>query len=132
MTDQEILDNAPEGATHVEEAEDGIFYYRFGGGYASRHCGEWSRLSALNCFVRSLEDIRRIAELEEETTMLRESLGFKKELVAIENLRQQAKGVDNGVRLTMMSYTHKYSIGLMGYAKKLRKQAYELEKGECS
>jgi hypothetical protein len=65
MKDQDILYNAPDGATHVETADDGIFYYKKGEvGYSSLHVGEWCRLSALTCYVRSLSDIRKIAELE--------------------------------------------------------------------
>ena len=43
------------------------------------------------------------------------------------DLEQQAKGVEDAVRLTMMSYTHKYSINLLSYAKKLREQAKQLK-----
>ena len=65
MNNKEILANAPDGATHVEVAEDGVFYYRKGEvGYESLYKDEWRRISALSSYVRSLADIARIAELE--------------------------------------------------------------------
>ena len=100
---------------------------------------------------RSLADIKRIAELEKERNSLLafiikripsiKALSTTSEICKIigdevdslleaHNLRQQAKGIENGIRLTMMSYTHTNSLGLMKYAKKLNKQADKLEQGE--
>ena len=70
MTNQEILDNAPTGATHVGCEFD---YYRQPegeGSYYGMHKGKWSRLSAVGDFVRSLDDIKRIVELEDEVVGL--------------------------------------------------------------
>jgi hypothetical protein len=70
MTEQEILDNAPEGATHFEG--DSAFKYdsKYNEWFLPFHnTGEWSiipkdyPLSGCKDF-RSLSDIKRIAELE--------------------------------------------------------------------
>jgi len=71
MTDQEILDNAPEGATHV----DGDYFYICNEG-ARKSSQIWNVLTAYGwdetgglalcdlIDMRSIADIRRIAELE--------------------------------------------------------------------
>lgn len=67
MTDSEILNSAPSGATHVASYDDGELYWLKCGehGYYATHKGEWSRLSGIGSTpVRSLDDIRRIVELE--------------------------------------------------------------------
>jgi hypothetical protein len=73
MNKQEIIDNAPEGATHVEVLTDykKIYYYRrcykdfcnkFM--YDVYQQGTWYICSDISGEFRSLADIRRIAELE--------------------------------------------------------------------
>lgn len=69
MNNQEILDDAPEGATHY----DGKTYFRFemyehGQAYLILKNGVWDRgLPAYPVFgCHSLEDIRRIVELESQ------------------------------------------------------------------
>ena len=66
MTNQEILDNAPEGATH---------YCKIHGYVLSAKCGFMSYDKDADCWdyeyanisdVRSLDDIRRIVELENQ------------------------------------------------------------------
>jgi hypothetical protein len=71
MTDQEILDNAPKGATHIDNVGD---YFK----YSLRSRGK---------SLRSLADIKRIAELEKER--------------AVRDLEQQAKGLEDYVSKTM-------------------------------
>ena len=76
MTDSEILDNAPEGATHIDGendfCKDGYYF-----GYTSR---QWM-LSDSVVESRSLTDIRRIVELEKERD--------------IRDLEQQAKSLED-------------------------------------
>lgn len=74
---------------------------------------------------------KRIAELEFENEILRDSLGFKKELVKIEALRQQAKGLEDFAESLMFrgcleNTFNKYDVDES--AIKLNKQADELEK----
>ena len=79
MTDQEILDNAPEGATNADN----------GGGYwlissqdkpQAYFYGDWSYCEPRED-VRSIEDIRRIIELEKDRD--------------IRDLEQQAKSLED-------------------------------------
>ena len=76
MTNQEILDNAPEGATHVDTEGDyhkieTIYQYedKSDCGYEDRfrlsNSGDWVTDSDDLLLTRSLADIARIAELEE-------------------------------------------------------------------
>tara|TARA_R110002167_G_scaffold91458_1_gene246114 strand:+ start:182492 stop:182692 length:201 start_codon:yes stop_codon:yes gene_type:complete len=63
MTDQEILDNAPEGATHIDEDND---FWKFSD--SKRQIFDENE-SWFNCDsnepLRSLADIRKIVELED-------------------------------------------------------------------
>ena len=79
MNNQEILDNAPEGATHVELLTDyrKIYYYRrkykdfcnkFM--YDVYQQGTWYICSDISGEFRSLADIKRIIELENLTQMI--------------------------------------------------------------
>jgi hypothetical protein len=68
VTNQQILDNAPEGATHVDGEHDfckeGYYYWCEGPNY-----GEHPEAWIPDEFIvgnRSLADIRRIVELEKE------------------------------------------------------------------
>ena len=61
MTDQEILDNAPKGATHIDGEHDFCKY----GYYFSYTSQRWIK-SEFIVGSRSLADIKRIAELEKE------------------------------------------------------------------
>ena len=69
MNNQEILDNAPEGATHVLFQSINYIYIKFGvhtqGLMYCNHKKGW-RLAThvLYSNLRSLSDIKRIAELE--------------------------------------------------------------------
>tara|TARA_R110000772_G_C13165592_1_gene426458 strand:- start:289 stop:825 length:537 start_codon:yes stop_codon:yes gene_type:complete len=73
MNNQEIIDNAPEGATHFD-TEYGFYWMmdreRSQAFSHSANKFEWDTLSS--DFLRSLEDIKRIAELEKERDMLKE------------------------------------------------------------
>jgi hypothetical protein len=79
MNNQEILDNAPEGATHW----DGAKYYRYHkDDWFSFHGFEWIDANTDDlytaCSIRSLEDIKRIAEFEEALLWSRDSnTGFE-------------------------------------------------------
>ena len=70
MNNQEILDNAPEGATHVDVI--GQYWLRFNG-YRNKR---WNKISmewmpSPNCnLTSSLADIAKIAELEKEQATL--------------------------------------------------------------
>jgi hypothetical protein len=72
VNNQEILDNAPEGATHVEEGSN--LYIKVTETDLLPHfdewwifeCGEWAVNDSYNILLmRSLADIKRIAELKE-------------------------------------------------------------------
>lgn len=67
MTNQEILDSAPDGATHYGVYECGeIYWYKCGDhGYYAIHKGRWNRRSGIGSdFIYSLSNIKRIVELE--------------------------------------------------------------------
>lgn len=86
MTNQEILDNAPKGATHVipnfkvnrSDSEESRLIYLMSDGF------KWYAISVSNDWViiqlgswptiRSLSDIREIVELRERVNVLEESL----------------------------------------------------------
>ena len=134
MNNQDIVDNAPEGATHIDVI--GQYWMRFNG-YRNKR---WNKISmewmpSPNCnLARSLADIAKIAELEKERDA--------------RYLEQQAKGVEDAKEF----YSHKWSDefggvvvnimkkgegyiypeGLSEYASQLRNQAEELkEQGKC-
>ena len=96
MTDQEILDNAPEGATHYDCVE----YMRH------VHDGEWECWSKAVGWeetnpeeeTRSLADITRIVELEKERD--------------VRDLEQQAKGVEDAIKETV-SYLYRQGLLLL-------------------
>ena len=80
MKDQDILDNAPKGATHIDGEHDFCKYgYYFS--YTSQIVGS-----------RSLADIKRIVELEKE---LSDSQTQGDRALSVRDLRQQAKGVED-------------------------------------
>ena len=70
MSDQEILDNAPEGATHISENYGVVYLQADPDAYVSSYSNlRWNdngvKTELLHFHtVRSLADIRRIAELE--------------------------------------------------------------------
>lgn len=69
MTDQEILDNAPEGATHIDG--EGAYFERTKQGHTVWWVNEASWMPAeSNRSTRSLADIKRIAELEADNKTL--------------------------------------------------------------
>ena len=74
MNNQQILDNAPEGTTHVDRANH---YWKFIGEFddflmCDREGGWIDGFSPI--VTRSLADIKRIAELEKTNTFLQEDL----------------------------------------------------------
>ena len=69
MTEQEIIDNAPEGATHVDADLTYIRTEPCGRflAYFTFQDGKWVEDDEFNILLtRSLADIARIAELEKE------------------------------------------------------------------
>jgi hypothetical protein len=72
MNNQEILDNAPEGATTVCDTE----YWNYDSKHSklfSKTSNEWvDGFNPEDCYPRSLFDIKRIAELEKEKMKLLE------------------------------------------------------------
>jgi hypothetical protein len=87
MKNQEILDNAPEGATHIDVesdfCKDGYYF-----SYASRR---WIP-SDFVIGSRSLADIKRIVELEKRLSHS-EIMGERQQ--SIRDLEQQAKGLED-------------------------------------
>ena len=89
MTDQEILDNAPKGATHWNECNYMRYNPNSGGWhFYDKTTSEWlytytNDLAnlAIAGDIRSLDDIRRIVELEKDRD--------------IRDLEQQAKGLED-------------------------------------
>ena len=66
--EQEILDNAPEGATDVQECVCGVaIYWRLIPYFAFKYVdSDWVEVEEMDLIsTRSLADIRRIVELEE-------------------------------------------------------------------
>ena len=62
MIDQEILDNAPEGSTHIDE--DGTYFKRtYGQAYCWVNKSTWMTANKSRA-MRSLADIKRIIDLE--------------------------------------------------------------------
>ena len=74
MNNQEILDNAPEGATHIEN--NGYYLMACDGGFMEPEGSgvDWDYSCASHCEVRSIEDIRRIVELENKNAKMLECL----------------------------------------------------------
>jgi hypothetical protein len=67
MNNQEIIDNAPDGATHFND--DYVEYLRASkNGYMEQDTSneEWDYQHSNHCRTRSLADIKRIVELEKE------------------------------------------------------------------
>ena len=79
MTDQVILDNAPEGATNADN-DGGYWLISSRDKPQAYFYGDWSYCEPRED-VRLLEDIRRIVELEKERD--------------IRDLEQQAKGLED-------------------------------------
>jgi hypothetical protein len=113
MNNQEILDNAPEGATSYAEfviVELNTYCKKWGGEH--RFWDEtlntwinqgWKQLSSRANF-RSLSDIKRIVELEKERDqILNSALNSEsnycalKDSMPVHNLEQQAKGVNGAI-----------------------------------
>jgi len=79
MNNKEILDNAPVGATHIEEKTDLYIkvlpspYHACFGDWFIFECGEWVINDSYNILLmRSLSDIKRIVELQAENAKLKQ------------------------------------------------------------
>tara|TARA_R110000772_G_scaffold207442_1_gene318012 strand:+ start:237 stop:491 length:255 start_codon:yes stop_codon:yes gene_type:complete len=69
MTNQDILDNAPEGSTHIDE--DGTYFKRtYGQAYCWVNKSAWMTAKKSRA-MRSLADIKRIVELEADVKRLK-------------------------------------------------------------
>jgi hypothetical protein len=68
VNNQKILDNAPEGATHLQYCSDGIdiCYLKIDQNFYFHDDKTWRKVSPLLTNIKSLSDIKRIAELEKE------------------------------------------------------------------
>jgi hypothetical protein len=66
MNNQEILDNAPEGATHLQYCSDGIdvCYLKIDGNFYFHNDKMWLKVTPILTNIKSLEDIKRIVYLE--------------------------------------------------------------------
>ena len=137
MNNQEILDNAPEWAdTHRK-----LLSYPDCTTYANNAKDE-------QVLDRSLADIKRIAELEEERDKLHNQImvlthtkefdyvddtrfvtNFNNIDIAfqVHSLEQQAKGIEVAVRSNLISYSEPYIVKLMTRAAELRRQAKALK-----
>tara|TARA_R110002153_G_scaffold130436_1_gene279317 strand:- start:558 stop:917 length:360 start_codon:yes stop_codon:yes gene_type:complete len=72
MTNQEILENAPEGATHVDGDGDYFKYSFRSWTYYDEQYNGWFVSDSKS--LRSLKDIRRIVELENKNAKMLECL----------------------------------------------------------
>jgi hypothetical protein len=70
MNNQEIIDNAPEGATHIDN--NGYYLMACTNGFMEPESSgvDWDYGYASHCEVRSLADIKRVVELEKELRSL--------------------------------------------------------------
>jgi hypothetical protein len=143
MNNQEIINNAPEGATHVEN--NGYYLMACSNGFMEPESSgvDWDYGYASHCEVRSLADIKRIVELEAylqkvqadriNDIAIERKRWAKADLVALEirDLEQQAKGCDNGSKACSISFgVDAVVIGeteLNNYANELRNQAKALK-----
>lgn len=68
MTNEEILKNTPEGATHYRDSNLDwavvLYYKQDFHGLWFWSADKWLEYDYIHTFVRSLDDIRRIVELE--------------------------------------------------------------------
>ena len=95
MNNQEILDSAPEGATHIGSEGDYYKQPKGRGGYWGMYKGSWGRLSALLDDARSLVDIERITELEEAmNTLVQAVLDNRSKQVTIKTLQVVRDAID--------------------------------------
>ena len=117
MNNQEILDNAPEGATHVDNVGDyfkveTVYQYEDESdcGYEARFrlngLGDWIVYRDDLLLTRSLADIKRIAELEKGRDEHLANIEIDKQAVpeinlwiAIREIEQQIKGVEHSIKL---------------------------------
>jgi len=84
MNDRQILDNAPEGATHIEIlAPTNVYYlkkYKNGMGYDIFLSNKWVISMSVISYARSLSDIKTIVEqqkrIEQLEKMIDRCLGF--------------------------------------------------------
>jgi hypothetical protein len=104
MNDKDILDNAPEGATHFIQQTLSVVYFKFDTHFIPLHwCNNkkgWraSRFFEFNNF-RLLADIKRIVELEKEMRDFEHAVRNENELIemqknqVIRDLEQRANGI---------------------------------------
>ena len=140
MNNQEILDNAPKNWTH--HATSSSKYFMIEGWRMHVWLGEvWSvpisnELDVLMVGdVRSLADIKRIAELEQENQVFKQQWHELNDSIehqlkkgdAILKLEQQAKGVDWVIACRELNLSQGEVHTLMDKCNKLREQAKQLK-----
>ena len=76
MNNQDILDNAPEGATHIDGEDD----FCKDGYYLGHTSKRWIPSDSV-VGSRSLSDIKRIAELEKERDSLLRLISYVRSIV---------------------------------------------------
>jgi hypothetical protein len=90
VNNQEILDNAPGGSSDIDDVNN-YWSYQGNGDYYFWEGGKWiENWSPFH--VRSLADIKRIAELEKRLSNA-ETMGSEEQ--ARRDLEQQAKGIED-------------------------------------
>ena len=138
MNNQKILDNAPEGATHVDNEGD---YWLMHPDNATETFmdGEWVYCNMQEP-IRSLADIKRITELEKELATSKpppnliwfdrsEVLGLDPEQTGVIDLRgmkleQQAKGLTDYAKEQEQGLN---AVWMIAAASKLNEQAKALQ-----
>jgi hypothetical protein len=82
MNNQEILDNAPEGATHLQYCSDGVdvCYLKIGENFYFHDDKSWLKVSPILANISSIADINRIAELEAYTQYQGQLMDFMTEM----------------------------------------------------
>jgi hypothetical protein len=98
MNNKDILANAPEGATHVskhdywKDLDDNkrpMFWYEA----TNKVMRRWVSVDSLHVSLRSLADIKRIAELEQSLKTVAQTRCVSYEDLAIRDLEQQVKSL---------------------------------------
>lgn len=97
MTDQEILDNAPEGATHVSPHKYSPSYFKESKeGYDVFINNKWDDEAELcaYCCIRSLADIRELVQLRAEVEALKETLSKCERVIRVPDNENTAHNYD--------------------------------------
>ena len=129
MTDQEILDNAPEGASVSDITGE---YFDEYNNHLNKQ-GFWSEKDTSPVSPRSLEDIRRIVELEKERNVEyiplddRQLVYLTVDDLNLIKLEQQAKGVERVLCENSLSLVKRERMVLKRIMKQLHEKAKALK-----